>query len=257
MNKAAPINTGEKRRWMLAAGLALLVVLGASAYWHLRETATEGNQRRLSQARALYLTGKYRQAEELAASVLDDDPQLAEAALWAARSAAAREDYQKAAEYVKRTKSGDRQVRISADIFAAELHHYRLHHLSIAEEYYRAVLANDPDNLSANKGLAALLGLCGRGREAVPFVLKTVQLGQPTDQLFLIARPSGFVSDTLALEEARVADPQGVNTLLGLAWQASAKEKHDQASELLQEAVRLYPEHVAASLAWGRQLLVL
>ncbi len=239
-------------------GIAVLVVCAAGFVgWATRETGAERARRLLAEARITHLAGKNAEAEDLARSALESDPSLSEAALIAARCAVARKDFARAIEYANKAESGPSDTRVSALLLTADLNHHRLGRLSQAEEDYRAALAIDRDNLLANRGLADLLGLCGRGREAVPFVLRTVKLDQPTNQLLLIARPSGAVNDPRTLEKAAAMSPHDVNALVGLAWHAASNEQNEKAVPLLQKALDIAPDHAGAYVALGRQYLTL
>ena len=254
MNQTSPKSRVWRGKW-LVAGAVICLVLGGGAYWQFRETPSERARRELIQARYAYLEEHYERAEDLAQSALADDPELGEAALIAGKSAAKRQDDSKAARYLEEVVFSDPEIRIEADLLLAELYHQRLNRLGLAEDRYRSVLSAAPDSLPANAGLAALLGTCGRAREAAPFVLKQIQLGRPTDQLFLIARESGGVNDPQALKLARMADPDDRNMLLGLAFHAASEERLEEALGLLQKAARLHPKHFAVQIALGRQWL--
>ena len=187
---------------------------------------------------------------------LELDPALGEAALLAAEYAAARHEDKRALDYLARLVSADPRVRLRAALFAARLNHQGLHRLADAERAYRAALILAPDDFDANMGLAKLLGLCGRTREAVPNMLRIVRLGEPTDLLVLLARSDGVVHDLDALNAARRAAPEDANPRVGLAWHAASAEKTGEAVHLLREAIRLEPDHPAAHVALGKQLLV-
>src|SRR5207302_952834 len=146
---------------------------------------------------------------------LELDPTLGEAAILAAECAQAGNEFQRAADYLGRAQSANPRIRLRAAMLAANLYHHRLHHLSDAERAYRAALDLAPDTIDANAGLARLLGLCGRAREAVPYVLRLVRLGEPSDLLVLVARDDGVVHEPGTLELARSAAPDDPNPLVG------------------------------------------
>jgi tetratricopeptide (TPR) repeat protein len=200
--------------------VALVVVGGGWSVWHLWARPAARAERLLTQARSSRSAGDASKAEQLAADALELNPTLAEAAM-----------------------------------MIAELNHRQLHRLSAAEQAYLATLELDPDNIGANMGLVNLLALCARRREAVPYVLRLVRLGVATDDLVLLARESGVVHDPGKLELARKAAPDDPNPLVGLAWHESSSDRNKQAIELLQEAIQLQPDHAAAHVAMGQQLL--
>lgn len=256
MTETAPSATFVKPRWLAVGFLSVAVSIAGLAFWQLRETDEEQARRFLAEATSLRQMGDYSQAEELAQSALDRDPKLTEAALLAARCAAAQGEFQQAIEYARRAVVPGSEYSIEPLLLIAEISYHDLYALSAAEEAYRAALAIDPDNLDANAELARLLGVCGRGREAVPFVLKNVQLGQPSDQLILIARESGGIYELPLLEKAVAISPEDANVLIGLAWHRASDGRNPEALELLQAARAAEPDHVAVYVALGRQLLV-
>ncbi len=257
MTPNSPRETSTKFRgllWGLAGCVLLLIAFGVFSF---RETNKEQARRLLAEARALRLVGKYAEAETQARQALERDPALGEAALIAAESAVAQNHFEKAVAYAQQVPDDPPDDRLTAWLLIAELNHRQIFHLAVAEEAYRAALAIDGDSLKANTGLADLLGLCGRGHEAVPFVLRMVRQGRASSQLMLIARQSGAVDNIEALESAHWADPQDVNALLGLAWHAASDGRNEEALGLLQTALKIQPENPAAFVAAGRQLLTL
>jgi tetratricopeptide (TPR) repeat protein len=252
----APQQSPSKARWFGLGALAFVALLAGISYWLLRETDGERARRYLAEARSLRRAGEYARAEELAWSAFERDPALTEAALLAARCAVAQKKFENALGYARQVDAGDTAGRIEALMLIAEVAQGQLYHLSAAEEAYRSVLAIDPDNFQANAELARLLGICGRGREAVPFVLKNVQLGRPSDQLILIARESGAISDLPMLKAALESWPQDPNVFIGLAWHAASDGRDSEAARLLKTAVAAQPEHPAVYVALGRQFLV-
>ena len=233
----------------------LLIIGGAGLVWNgwFRPDVLAG--RRLARARSLRLAGEYARAEEAAAAALELNPRLGSAALLAAECAAAREEFSRAVDYAGRVTSDDPGLTLQAALSAAQWLHHQLHRPGDAERAYRRALEIAPDDVAANTGLANLLALCGRTREAFPPVLRIVRRGVPTDLLVLLARGDGAVSDARALEAARRAAPDDPNPLIGIAWRAASEEDADRAVALLREALRLAPNHLAASVALGKQLL--
>ncbi|MGC1274281.1 MAG: FG-GAP-like repeat-containing protein [Planctomycetaceae bacterium] len=245
---------GRRTRIGVTAVLALLLVGVAAGVWRFRESPAERVERLLTEAQAFRLKGDDAQAEQAAATALRLDDGSAKAALLAAEVALEQAEYRRAADYLARVTHGDRSLRLRAALLAAEVHHHRLLRLSEAEWYYRLALELDPDHREANVGLAKLLGLCGRRDEAIPHVLRLVRQGEITDLLILIARESGAISDPEKLEAARRAAPDDANPLIGLAWEAASAEDTNRAIDLLQRAVKLEPDSVAAQAALGEQL---
>ena len=142
-----------------------------------------------------------------------------------------------------------------AALLAARLNHLELHRLSDAERAYRIAIQLAPDNVEAHTGLAQLLTLCGRKRDAVASILRLIRLGVETDMLILLSIQDGVVNDPEALELARTAVPDDANPLIGLAWHAGRADRTDEAIALLREAIRRQPDQAFAHVALGQQLL--
>jgi len=243
------------RHWIGALAAVLLLAAGASLGWHFWSRPEVRAAHLLAQARRASSARDYSRAEELASAGLNLDPALGDAALLAAECAAAKGQFQRAVEYLHKVAPDEPQSHFRALVLTAQLEHHQRHRLGDAEQAYRAALALEPDNVAVNDGLARLLGLCGRGREAIPHALVIVRHEQPTDLLVLLARIDGVANEPGALEAAAAADPADPNTLLGRAWHAAAADETDGAIGLLRDAVSRAPSHVAAQVALGRQLL--
>jgi tetratricopeptide (TPR) repeat protein len=236
--------------------VALLVFGGAGwlgwQFWFRPPLRAE---RRLAEARRLRSAGDNRRAEESAAAALKLNPRLQAAAFFAAECAAAQQEFARAAGYLQECRFEEPGTKLKAALLTARWNHQHLHRLADAEQAYRAALTLAADDVNANSGLAHLLALCGRSREAVPFVLRIVRQGVPTDLLVLLAKSDAAESDADTLQAARRMAPLDPNPLIGLAWRAAADDEADRAVELLSEALRLAPDHPAARVALGRQLL--
>lgn len=245
----------RRRRTLVLVAITIVGLAGgvAAGIIHLRPTARA--ERSLAAARSFRAGGRLKEAEEAAANACRLNPALGEAALLAAECAAARRDYAGAVEYAAQVSSGEPRVRLRAALLAARLNHQRLHRLAEAERAYRVALDISPDDVTANTGLATLLGLCGRRTEAIPHVLRVIRRGHATDLLVLMARESGAVDDPTLLEEARRAAPDDPNPLLGLAWRAASADRPEEAIPLLRKAIRLRPDFTPPYVNLGRQLL--
>lgn len=236
---------------------AILCVAGivGSAGWYVWGRPSVRAERLLREAHELQTARDFAQAEQHARRALELDDTLGEAALVAAECAATRQEFELAADYALRVPADDPVLRLRAALLAARLYEQRLHRFSLAEGAYRLALDVDPDNRTANEGLARLLGMCGRRWEAVPHILHIVRTGEPTDLLLMLARENVVVQQPDLLEAAREADPQDPNPLVGLAWHAAESNQIDHAVELLRKAISLSPAQAAAHVALGRQLL--
>ncbi len=251
----APEEVRQHRHWnwkRLAAALtAVLVAVAAFGVFNMREQP----EQRLAAARHERGQGRMAEAERLAARVLERDITSGEAALLAADCAIKQQSWERAADYLQRSTPVASRQRLEISLKLAELEHRRLHRLRAAERAYRKSLELDPGNVRANTGLAELLSLCGRRREAQSNILRLIREGEETELLMLLARSNGIVNDPELLEQARSADPTDPNPLVGLAWLAAEADNVDLAQDLLNEALRWRPDHLPAHILLGQVLI--
>lgn len=242
-------------RGVIVAAALLMILAGGWGAWHFWGSPAVRAERRLAEARWLQSTGDALAAEQAAEDAWRLDPSLGEAALLAAQTAAGRGAFEQAIVHAERVPREQPRLRIAASLLAAQVNHHRLHHLADAEEAYRDVLEIAPESVEAKTGLVQLLGLCARRWEAVPYALQLVRDGQAGDLLIMLAKEDGVIHDPELLRRARLAAPEDPNPCIGLAWHAAEADKNDEAIRLLREAIRLAPDHPAAPVALGDQLI--
>jgi tetratricopeptide (TPR) repeat protein len=209
----------------------------------------------LSRGRRELKLGHYAEAEKLALRALELDPKMNEALVLAGECAGAQSEWSRALEYFGRIKSNEARLKISNRLRQADILHRHLHQLAKAERAYRDVLELDADNVSANTGLAQLLCLCGRKREAIPLILRLVRQNAETDMLLLLARNDMFVDDFELLTQAHDANPNDPNPLVGLAWRAYQNDEFPAAEKLLRTSIVVDSQHMAAYVLLGRLLV--
>ena len=229
-----------------------VIVCFVSLYFWFGWGATVPPDEILSQARRERKLGHYAQAEKLALRALEVDPKLNDALVLAGECASAQSDWSRALAYFGRIKSQDFRVKISNRLREADILHRHLHQIAKAERAYRDVLELDADNVVANTGLAQLLCLCGRKREATPLVLRLIRQNAETDMLLLLARGDVFVDDFELLTQANEADPNDPNPPVGLAWRAFQNEDYPEAERLLRISLLNDSQHIAAYVLLGR-----
>lgn len=220
------------RRIVLVSALVVLIGCGWGI-WYLYGSPAARAERFLNQARRWRAARDYVRAEHAAQSALELNPRLDDAAWLAAESAALRGEFQRSVEYGNMIPVANSRLKMRALLSAAEIYHRRLYYLDAAEAAYRTAIDIDPQSIEAHTGLANLLGLCGRRRDAIPHVLNLVSLTVPTDLLVLLAREDGVVNDRETLERAHQAFPNDINPRIGLAWIAADSGKVDEAIRLL------------------------
>ncbi|QDU36340.1 tetratricopeptide repeat protein [Maioricimonas rarisocia] len=255
MTESSTSPTKSRRRWPLVAGLAVALLGIGWALWPAANKPDVEASALLKQARVLQARGELVEAEALAAKALDADPELGAAAMLAAECAAGRGEAGQAVTWLERIPDSDRELAFRGRLHAAQLLHQVLMRWLDAEGAYRAALELAPGNVDASIGLARLLGQCGRRREAIPYVLRLVQAGDPTDLLMLLARDNGVIHIEDRLEQAFGKNADDPNILIGLAWHAAEEDNVDRAIALLRQAMEHPQCPVVAHVMHGQRLL--
>lgn len=237
-----------KLRWIL-----LLIVTTLAVGWCLSPGRWGSVDSLLKEAQTLQKNHQYEQAEKLAIRVLKRSPENSEALMLAAKCAAEQRQFQRMFDYIARIPKGSSHW-LQAHFMEAEVQHYQLAHLEQAEAAYRAILDVEADSPEANEGIARLLGLVGRRREAIPHILRLIRQGVETDLLMLIARESSVVTDEELLQRAIQHAPHDPNPLLAQAWHASSEMQTDQSLTLLKQALTRKPGFAATWAAIGKEL---
>jgi len=237
------------RYGVYAAGM-LSLLLAAGWFGFRQDSAHE----LLTQAQRHFILGEYEQAEQLAAAALDIDETLSDAALQAAKCAEREQRYDQALAYLKRVDDAGYGDQANFQRHLSKLLHYDLNRLADADVAYRRALKREPDNNETLNGLARLLALCGRRREAIPFVLQLIRNDYETDLLILLARENSTLSDRRILERAQTADADDPNPLIGLAWLAAESGETEKAISLLRQASRCTRSVPYVWAVLGRQL---
>lgn len=256
--KRAMARTGQRPRqpWWIVAGVLLgVALLSAVGHWWMAPSAAVRSAKLLDEARRLSKASQPAKAEQAAAKAWKLWPHDFSAVLLAAESAAATGAYSRAVGYLNVLSSAAPPQAFRGALLSARWNAEGLHRLSAAEAAYRTALAIAPDDPEVCAGLANLLALCGRKREATPYVLRLLRQGVDTELLLLIAREDGVIDNPDALDKARTADPTDPNAILGIAWRLGDSGQAEDAIPLLEEAVRLSPQHVPSRVALGSQLL--
>lgn len=148
---------------------------------------------------------------------------------------------------------------LEAALEAAEILQQRLARLTEAEVAWRKALDAAPDDTNALTGLARLLAIAGRRSEAIPLILRLVQLRQPSELLIILARPSGTLQDQTLLQQATTANPNDPLLLLAQARAAEQSGNAAHAAELCRKALKTAPGFLLAPIhaELGRCLLQL
>lgn len=246
----ALLRNRRRFRAYLAAG-GLLVISAISVAVILRRPVDSRHQS-LQHARAAFESGDYQTALEVAARVLKRQSDNGEAAMLAGRAAVHLNENEDAVRYFDRVPPHPESEYIAAQNAAGDVLLLRLHRLSQAAKRYRAALAVDKNDSTANDRLGFLLGLASRGSEQVPHRLRLIRLEkiQPV-HLLSLALGSSVIENSELVREYHRTNPDDPFLLLSLARIATEEQRYEQARQLLREAVRRNPNFVSGQVRLG------
>jgi tetratricopeptide (TPR) repeat protein len=232
-----------------------LLVVCLWAGWHFYGRPSASADGLLALALQRQASGDTAEAESLARQALDRNPSLAQAAFLAASCAADQGEFGRAVDYASQIRTTNSELLLDARLLVARLLADKLHRLSAAERAWRAVLQVSAAHGEANYRLSLLLAQVGRPHEAAEHALRVVRAGDPANVLILLARPGGSNATREQLELSRQADPEDSAPVVGLALLASLGGQRDEAMRLLEQALRIDADNVAAHVAMGQVLL--
>ena len=208
----------------------------------------------LERAFVLHAIGDARQAESLALAAWRLDQRHGAAVLLAGECAESQKQFARAVEWYGQVPPDDARQRANACFRAAKICHQKTYQLTQAERFYRETIELDPQNAEASARLANLLGLCGRGRELDPFVIRVLIQEQPTDLVMIMSREQVGIAQPELLEHARRAAPTDPNVMLGTAWAAVIADQSEAAIVVLKALLKEHPDNVPGWAMLGTQL---
>lgn len=226
------MSKGGKSRWVVG-GIVAGILLATRLLFHT--PATSGVEEDLRNAQIEVAKGRFQAAGVLAESVLAVEPQNSAALLIVGQAQRLRKQHAEAAHTLSRIPETAAEWSRAARL-RAEICHFEILQLQVADELYLQLLAKFPEDLKLHESRARLLGLCGRRDAAVPHVLRLVRAGVETDLLMLIVKESGGLTDPELLTQARHAAADDPYPVLGQATQLEMEGKHQDALQMLQES---------------------
>lgn len=248
--KKLQVASPKSKKWRLIA-IVFLIVL-AALYWPVRSKLKSWQAEELFQSAMVQARlGDTEAAEELAWRAWNANNSLPASATLAARLALGKGEFKKSLEYLQPISPDLQSLPIELKIETLELQSQSLEgifSLGEAEIAYRSLLELEPQHILAHQQLARLLGTVGRREEAIPHVLKLVEVGDQTDLLMLLTRESGAVRNEELLAKASEAFPDDPFPLVGLANYALESENPRKAQRLIEAALKLQPKDVAANM---------
>ncbi|MFO1062680.1 MAG: hypothetical protein U0892_02245 [Pirellulales bacterium] len=240
-SKRSPTHEGPKKAVKFARFVpivtGLIVLLCGYFAWQAWSSfkAYQEAQRLYSTAVLQSTQGDHRSAADSAEAAWQMDHSLTDALQLAAESALASEQPDRARTLIESLAEGSQKEKLTAAQLEAALYRDHQHEFARAEKAYRRAIELAPDNVAMLKGLAELYAMCGRRTDAVPLVLRLIQLGQEPELMMLIAREDAVVSP----EVVRQAMKRRRRTRSSRPERGGI-EAEDSASSLLKEGIGLH-----------------
>jgi tetratricopeptide (TPR) repeat protein len=199
-------------------------------------------------------------ARDLFAAVLTDDPGHARAGEAMARIAERTGDFQTLAQILERRAEARRGLeKAEALAKVAEVYEDHLNDLAEATRRFEAVLAIDPANLNALKGLDRIFNRNGQYRELLEVLQRQIEVAAtPRQKINLYERMAGLHDEEFldharaaeALEEILAIDSANDNALTALA-------RHYRALDKWEPVVALYDKHSSVTGDENRKIELL
>ena len=215
---------------VLAVGGLLLALAATTAFWR---PASRG-EALLDSGRAALEAGDPQTARALAEQALAEAPDLPAALLLAARASRQLQEFDQAIARFDRIPDDGTPAAVSARTESGQLRLAELCELSAAEQQFRRALRQDRDCRPARAGLAYVLGLTARPRQAARERLELIRLGNvETVQMYLLATTGTTLENPQELQRCAPAAADDPAVQLGQARVAIELQEFDRAAELL------------------------
>jgi tetratricopeptide (TPR) repeat protein len=228
--------------------LLLAVVAAATAWWWSSRTPVLSEQQWLDRIDTALRADQLEEATEQGAHALDQFPNSSQLRWLVSRAYYQRKELDKALDTLLPVVDhpGPEQARI---LFAAGELEINLGRSDDAERHLRQHIELDPQQRLAWQRLAYLLTIQGRGQEAVPWRLKSLQTGDftITDLLFM-GNPEA-IAVISQLDQFRNNNPQHPTVLFSKALVHIRENQLVTARELLEKAVAQNSQ-LAVAQAW-------
>lgn len=199
-------------------------------------------------------------ARDLFAAVLTDDPGHARAGEAMARIAERTGDFQTLAQLLERRAEARRGIeKAEALAKVAEVYEDHLNDLAEATRRFEAVLAIDPANLNALKGLDRIFNRTGKYRELLEVLERQIEVAATPRQKINLFERIAALHDEEFLDHARAAealeailaiDAANDNALTALA-------RHYRALDKWEPVVALYDKHSSVTGDENRKIELL
>ena len=204
--------------------------------------------------------GDHDRARGIAMTVLADDPGHARACDAMVRIASQRGDFVTLARVLQNRADARRgQERAEALVKVAELHEQRLNDLAEATRSFEAVLAIDPANLSALKGLERIARQSGKYRELLEVLLRQIDVAAtPRQKISLYERVAALHEAEFLDHEAAAEACCAILAIDGSHDGAlTALARHYAAMQRWEQACVVYERHAGSTTEPGRRVELL
>lgn len=228
----SPAPSMARRR--VAALVVLIAIGGGIVYWISRPAPDE----LLRQAKQGYERGEYAQAVDYAERVLEDDNENTAALVLAGDSCFELDEFDRALGFYRRVPRDATPDAVHAMFRCGRIEFHHVGDTARAEASFRAALKHAPDNRNGLYQLISILGIQSRRSEAVPLILRLFRLGVfKRDFHGLLESDNVALFNIKELKRYEKATPDHPGVLIGLAWHAKQKRRHEAAARLLKRAV--------------------
>lgn len=240
------------RRAILFLGTALIALAGLTLFlrYGLDSRSRADGAELLDQARTALAHKEYREAEDLASSIRQDDPRWQEGQLLAGEAATRAGQPQSAIAHYVSIPRDESPTAILAAFSLAEVYR-EVGRLSDAERAYAYVLDHQPEP-KVHERMAFLLDVAGRRWEALPHFMSLVQSRNWTlDSLVLLGDLERPIEQGDYLRRCAEKSPDDVLVQMGLAADALAEGRSDEARARINDVIGRVPQLVAAQAMLG------
>jgi serine/threonine protein kinase/lipopolysaccharide biosynthesis regulator YciM len=196
-------------------------------------------------------------ARDIYAAVLSDDPGHAKAGEAMARIAERTGDFQTLAQLLERRAEARRGYeKAEALAKVAEVYEDHLNDLAEATRRYEAVLAVDPANLVALKGLDRIFNRQGKYRELLEVLERQIEVAATPRQKIQLWERVAAIHDEEFLDHARAAEAREAILAIDAANDASltALARHYRALDKWEPVVALYEQHASVTTDPNRKI---
>lgn len=236
-----------------ARSLPATLILAAALLAVAPAIFSASESRTLWQAAHALSVENFTEAERLAASILERDPECHYAAVIAGDATSGLHEHERAIEYYHRVPDDAGELAVLARRGLGE-RWLMLGNLQESERNFRYVLQRWPDDQLANRRCAYLMQVQGRPWESVEPTMRMIRQGLfGAEEIHTAGCPENrFVRDNRLLQLCRESYPDDPGPLLAAAKSYFLRNQYAEAEDLLDQALERDPSIVAPYIPLGR-----